>query len=438
MCEGKMQASSLVRIRSMSSLEGEEVRLRGWVGARRSGGRVSFVEVRDGSGDVQVVFSGSSLTDGVQEVLRSLTRESAVEVRGVVRRDARASAGFELEGLDISLISPSEEWPFSSQEVSADARIGERQLYLRSRRMGAILRLRALLSRVLRETLDSRGFLNVDAPIFTPNVVEESASLFDAPDASAIAYLSQSGQLYNEASALAFGQVYSFGPVFRSERKPTHRHLSEFWMLEPELAFGTMEDVIELSEAVVFAALSACVTEGRAWLEALGRDVAFLEACRPPYPRISYEEAVSRARAAGVMVNVGDDLDASAEAAITRPLATPVWVVGFPTAQKSFYMKRQAGNPDRVVAADLLAPEGYGEIMGGGEREESYAQLVENLRERGLDPDLFAWYLSLRKHGSVPHAGFGLGLERLLVWIAGLSAIDEAIAFPRLPTRQAP
>lgn len=409
-----MEASPRVRIDAIARLEGQPVRIQGWVGARRSGGKVSFVEIRDGSGHmVQVVFAGSALSDAVVETLRTVTRESAVEVAGVVRRDERAALGFELEGQDIQLLAPADEWPVGAQERSEDVRIDQRHLYLRTRRMGAILRLRALLSRTLRQALDARDFIAVDAPIFTPNVVEEPGALFDAPNSSAIAYLSQSGQLYNEAAAMALGQVYSFGPVFRSERKPTHRHLAEFWMLEPELAFGDLEAMIELSEYVMDKVLDALLGEGRPWLEMLGRDLQLLEGCRGPYQRISYEEAVERAQFAGVKVRLGDDLNAEAEAAITRNLKKPIWVVGFPTAQKSFYMKRRAEDPSRVIAADLLAPEGYGEIMGGGEREESYDQLVHNLEERALDPALFAWYLSLRRYGSVPHSGFGLGLERL-------------------------
>lgn len=434
-----MEASPWVRIDAIPSLEGQTVRIRGWVGARRSSGRVSFIEMRDGSGhQIQVVYAGASLTDSVLDTLRGLTRECAIEVSGVVRRDARTSLGFELEGQSLALIAGAEEWPLPAQDRSEDVRVEQRHLYLRTRRMNAILRLRALLARTLRQALDERGFVAVDSPIFTPNVVEEPGALFDAPNASAIAYLTQSGQLYNEAAAMALGQVYSFGPVFRAERKPTHRHLAEFWMLEPEIAFGTIEDVISLSEHVMNSVLESVLGEGRVWLEMLGRDVSILEGCRPPYKRISYEEAVERAKFAGVNVKLGDDLNAEAEAAITRTLKAPIWVEGFPTAQKSFYMKRRADNEDRVVAADLLAPEGFGEILGGGEREESYDKLVANLEERGLDPKTFDWYLSLRRYGSVAHSGFGLGLERLLVWVAGLDAIDESIAFPRLPKRSAP
>lgn len=433
-----MQSQAPTRIEDVASLIGQHVVLRGWVGARRSGGRVAFVELRDGSGVIQAVFAGPVLTDAVQESLRALSRESSVEIEGVVRRDDRAAQGVELDATALRLLHHADEWPLPAHDRSDDTRVDARHLYLRSRRMGAILRLRAILARAARHSLDAQGFLHVDAPIFTPNVVEESGTLFDAPNASAIAYLTQSGQLYNEASAMAFGRVYSFGPVFRSERKPTHRHLAEFWMLEPEIAFGSLEDVITTAEHLVQALLTAALTEGRAHLEALDVDCAALEACRAPFERMRYDEAIAAAQAAGVAIQIGDDLDAEAEAAITRERTTPVWVVGFPAAIKSFYMHRDPDHPDRVVAADLLAPRGYGEILGGGEREVDYETLCANLRERGLDEDAFRWYLDLRRFGTVPHSGFGMGLERALVWIANLSDIDEAIPFPRLPTRSAP
>lgn len=433
-----MQSQAPTRIEDVATLIGQPVVLRGWVGARRSGGRVAFVELRDGTGVIQAVFAGDVLTDAVQERLRSLSRESAVEVEGVVRRDERADQGVELDATSLRLIHHADEWPLAAHDRTDDTRIDARHLYLRNRRMGAILRLRAILARTARRALDDQGFLNVDAPIFTPNVVEEAGTLFDAPNASAIAYLTQSGQLYNEASAMAFGSVYSFGPVFRSERRPTHRHLAEFWMLEPEVAFGTLEDLITTAEHLVSALVNAALADGRVHLDILEVDVAALEAIQAPFERITYDEAIAAAQAAGLDIALGDDLDAAAEAAITRDRTAPVWVVGFPAAIKSFYMRRDPENPERVIAADLLAPHGYGEILGGGEREVDYEALRVNLRERGLDEEAFRWYLDLRRFGTVPHSGFGMGLERALVWIAGLSAIDEAIPFPRLPARSAP
>lgn len=432
-----MPSGAPIRIAEIARFEGQEVQLSGWVGSRRTGGKVAFVEVRDGSGHVQVVFAGEALEGELFDRLRHVSRESSVRVRGVVRRDARSSSGFELQGLAFDELHHSEDWPLTPESVEAQ-RVEARHLYLRSRRMGAALRLRALLSETVRQTLRRAGFLAVDAPIFTPNVVEETGALFEAPNASAISYLSQSGQLYNEASAMAFGRVYSFGPVFRSERRPTHRHLAEFWMVEPEIAFGDLEAMMQVAETLVDAMIDAALGEGLPWLEALERDAESLRLCRGPFERIDYAEAVERVRALGGDISLGDDLDADAEALLTRDLERPIWVVNFPAAIKSFYMKRHPTMPDRVVSADLLAPRGVGEILGGGEREEDAATLRETLVERGLDPETFGWYLELRKYGTVPHSGFGMGIERALVWVAGLTHIDEAIAFPRLPGSSAP
>lgn len=432
-----MPSRAPIRIAEIHAYEGEEVTLQGWVGGRRTGGRVAFVEMRDGSAALQAVFAGDVLTSALLDRLRHLSRESAVRIRGVVRRDERSSSGFELEGLALEEIHHADDWPLTHDRSDA-TRVDARHLYLRSRRMGAILRLRALVADQLRQTLNARGFIAVDAPIFTPNVVEETGTLFDAPNASAIAYLSQSGQLYNEAAAMALGRVYSFGPVFRSERRPTHRHLAEFWMVEPEIAFGDLESCISEAEALVDAMIDIVTGPGRPWLEALERDIEALDACRGPFERITYDDAVAQIQAAGGSIQHGDDLDAEAEALLTRDLVRPIWITGFPATIKSFYMKRDPLQPDRVIAADLLAPAGVGEILGGGEREEDYATLCDNLKAHGLDPDAFGWYLELRRYGSVPHSGFGMGLERALVWLAGLTDIDEAIPFPRLPTRSAP
>lgn len=435
--EDRMPSRAPIRIAEIDAFEGQEVTVQGWVGARRTGGRVAFVEVRDGTGRVQAVFAGDALQGDCLDRLRHLSRESAVRIHGVVRRDARSSSGFELEGHRLEELHHADEWPLTHDRSDA-TRIDARHLYLRSRRMGAILRLRALLSERIRSSLKQQGFLAVDAPIFTPNVVEETGTLFEAPNASAIAYLSQSGQLYNEAAAMALGRVYSFGPVFRSEARPTHRHLAEFWMVEPELAFGTLDDMIQSAETLLTAMIDAALEEGRPYLEILERDIDAFARCRGPYARMDYADAVKRAQELGATIRYGDDLNAEVEALLTRDLDRPIWVMHFPAAIKSFYMKRHPEMPDRVISADLLAPHGVGEILGGGEREESYDVLKENLRAHGLDQDAFAWYLELRKYGSVPHSGYGMGLERALVWIAGLDEIDEAIAFPRLPEQSAP
>lgn len=431
-----MPSSHPIRIAKIAAYQGQTITIEGWVENRRSGGRVAFVEVRDGSASVQVVFSGDTLNEHLADRIRHLSRESSVRIQGEVHRDDRAASGFELHGLRMKVLHDAAPWPIEDRD--ADQRIDARHLYLRSRRMRAILKLRALLADRIRSSLRERGFTGVDAPIFTPNVVEERTTLFNAPGAAAIAYLSQSGQLYNEAAAMSLGSVYSFGPVFRSERTPTHRHLAEFWMVEPEIAFGTLETMITEAEALIDALLSAALHEGRPWLELLDRDIAALESCKAPFERISYETAIERIQAQGGKIAWGDDLDAEAEAILTRDLTQPIWVTGFPAAIKSFYMKRDPAQPDRVLAADLLAPHGVGEILGGGEREEDHDTLANNLNAFQLSPDAYDWYLALRRYGSVPHSGFGMGLERAMVWIAGLEHIDEAIPFPRLPLRSAP
>lgn len=431
-----MPSSTPIRIAEIDAYEGQTVTIEGWVENRRHGGRVAFVEVRDGSGSIQIVYAGAVLQDALSDRVRHLSRESAVRIRGEVHRDDRAASGVELHGLSLEVLHDAEPWPIDDRD--ADQRIDGRHLYLRSRRMRAILQLRSLLADRVRSSLRASGFTGVDAPIFTPNVVEETTTLFNAPNASAIAYLSQSGQLYNEASAMSLGRVYSFGPVFRSERSPTHRHLAEFWMVEPEIAFGDLETMITSAETLIDDLLDAALNEGRPFLEVLDRDLSALEGCKAPFDRISYEDAVARIQELGGDIAMGDDLDAEAEAILTRDLQRPIWVTGFPAAIKSFYMKRDPARPERVFAADLLAPQGVGEILGGGEREEDHDTLEKNLRALGLSPDAFAWYLALRRYGSVPHCGYGMGLERAIVWIAGLDHIDEAIPFPRLPRRSAP
>lgn len=434
--ENSMPSTPIIPISKARVHEGEIITIRGWVENVRMGGRVAFLEMRDGVHSVQVVFAGEHLDETTADALRHLNRESVVTVRGEVHLDARAATGVELHGHTLTVHVTSPKWPL--RDADDEQRIDARHLYLRSRRMRAAMQLRALLSHAIRNHLRERDFIEVDAPIFTPNVVEESGNLFNAPNASAIAYLSQSGQLYNEAAAMAFGRVYSFGPVFRAERAPTHRHLAEFWMVEPEIAFGSLDTMIHEAEILVDAMLRAARQEGASFLNQLQRDANLLPTAPPPYARITYDEAIARIQQKGGKIQFGDDLDAAAEALLTQDCREPIWVTQFPATIKSFYMKRDPNAPDRVLAADLLAPFGVGEILGGGEREEDMTVLASRLQERGLSTGSFAWYLALRRYGGVPHSGFGMGLERALVWIGGLTHIDEAIAFPRLPDKAAP
>lgn len=428
-----MQQPVRIAIHEIAAWLDRRVELTGWVESRRSMGRLQFVELRDGLSSVQVVFSQPALGDEVYESARQLNREAAVAIVGRVRRDERAHHGVELEAESVRLIGDAEPWPFSSGETSSDQRLARRHLYVRTRRMRAILSLRARVSAMIRRQLDGRGFLCVDAPIFTPNVVEEANTLFETSLFSRMSYLSQSGQLYNEAAIASLGSVYSFGPVFRAERDPTHRHLAEFWMVEPEMPFVELAEMMAFAEDFVRSLCRELAEDCASELETLGRDPAALLASDAPFEELSYEAAVELAQREGVAQRMGDDLSAEAEEAITRGRRVPVWVVGYPSRVKPFYMKRDPLRPERTLSADLLAPEGYGEVLGGGQREDSEAALRYNLREEGLSEELYEWYLELRRYGSVPHSGFGLGLERALAWLLGLRAIDETIPFARLP-----
>ena len=430
-----------VSSREVEELEGavgQQVQRTGWLEARRSSGRVHFLELRTGTLTLPVVVASDAVDAETFERCRRLTRESCVSVEGELRRDERSPIGFELAARSVRLVAEADEWPLSGVDVDEELRVAQRHLYLRGRRMRSLLLVRAALSRAIRDWLDAQGFVAVDAPIFTPNVVEEKGSLFETAQLSTMSYLSQSGQLYNEAAAMALGRVYSFGPTFRAERAPTRRHLSEFWMVEPEMAFVDLDGMMALAESfvrdVVLSVAESCAED----LRRLGRDPADFDALRQPFERISYERAVELARAAGVDVRLGEDLSHHAERAIMQDRSVPVFVTGYPSAVKPFYMERDSADPERVVCADLLAPEGYGEILGGGQRERDGAALLQRLEAEGLPVDRFQWYLDLRRYGSAPHSGFGLGLERTLAWIARLDGMDEAIAFPRLPTRSSP
>jgi asparaginyl-tRNA synthetase len=400
---------------------------------------MTFIELRgDGGRVIQVVASEDALPAASFRQIRDVTKESTIAVRGVIQEDDRAPGGYELQAEEMELLHDSPEWPLAGGTVTKQARIDQRHLYLRSRRMRAILRIRAHFARLVRRWLDEEGFIAIDAPIFTPNVVEERATLFETARFQGMSFLTQSGQLYNEAASAAFGKIYSFGPTFRSEPQPTPRHLAEFWMVEPEIAGADLEDMIDISERFLRGTVTELVQECSDELELLGRDLSIFDHLSMPYERMHYSDAVSLAQELGVGIRQGEDLSYEAERAITAERNAPLFVTHYPRSVKPFYMRYDRDDPDFVLCADLLAPEGYGEVLGGGEREDEYDVLVHNLEEKEISADSYKWYLDLRRFGSMPHAGFGMGFERTLAWICGLDSMDETIPFPRTPHRSAP
>ncbi len=419
-------------IRDVAQREGEEVTVRAWLVSRRSSRGLHFLQLRDGTGEIQAVVASDAVDEATFEATRRLQRETSLEAVGTVTREPRSDSGLELRLRTLTVVGEGGDIPVIQNEAPIEARLEHRHLWIRAPRQQAILRVRAALIRSIHAVLEERGFLQVDAPIFTPNAVEERTSLFETRHPG-IPYLTQSGQLHNEAAAMAFGRVYSYGPVFRHERTPNPaRHLSEFWMVEPEVAWMQLDELIDFCESFVSAVIAGVVGRAGADLELLGR----LEVARgveQPFARITYSEAIDAAREAGATIRHGDDLTAEAERLLSADRTTPLFVTHYPASVKPFYMKRDPHDPDSVLCADLLAPEGYGEILGGGEREDSLDRLSERLGDDGLNAEDYEWYLDLRRHGSAPHSGFGLGVERTVAWLCGLSGIAEAIPFPRLP-----
>ena len=426
------------RIGALPGKVGEEVLLEGWLYNRRSSGKLEFLLVRDGSGTVQCVAAKAELPEEVFARCAAVTQESAVRVRGAVREDRRAPSGVELTLRDLEIVSASHDYPITPKEHGTPFLLDNRHLWIRSQRQHAILRVRHSLVRACRDWLDSEGFTLVDAPIFTPAACEGTTTLFETEYFGEKAYLTQSGQLYNEATAMAFGRSYCFGPTFRAEKSKTRRHLIEFWMVEPEVAYATLEDVMQLVERFVEGIVGRVLEERREDLKVLERDVAALERVKTPFPRLSYDDAAKLLVSKGVPFESGNDFGGTDETVLTEEFDRPFFVHRFPAAVKAFYMKRDPGDERLSLSCDLLAPEGYGEIVGGGEREDSLDRLVERIREHELPMDAFEWYLDLRRYGSVPHGGFGMGIERTLTWICGIEHLRETIPFPRMLNRMRP
>ncbi len=420
-------------IENIGAHEGQSVTLKGWVADKTDKGRLQFLRVRDGTGFIQAVVFQKSVPPEQFEAAKRLTQESSIVVSGVVQREPRAPGGYELSVQDLQIVQLGREYPITPKEHGVEFLMANRHLWLRSSRQHAILRVRATVIKAIRAWLDSHGFLLMDTPILTPAAVEGTTTLFETDYYGVPAYLTQSGQLYNEANIFAFGKVYCFGPTFRAEKSKTRRHLSEFWMVEPEWAFGTLDDYMRVAEEFVSHIVQTVLNERSRELEILERDTTLLQKVTPPFPRIPYDQAVNLIRAKGdPNFKWGDDFGAPDETLISEQFDKPVFVHHYPTEMKAFYMAPDPQRPEVCLSADLLAPEGYGEIIGGGQRADNLEYLEAQLAKHQLPREAYEWYLDLRKYGSVPHCGFGLGVERTVAWICKLDHVRETIPFPRM------
>ena len=423
---------SIISIEEAGQHVGETVTIRGWLRSRRDSGKLHFLIVRDGTGEIQAIVSKKAVGDEQFAVSASLTQESSLIITGQLRADSRAPGGYELDVAQLQAVQISEPFPIQPKEHGVGFLMEHRHLWLRSTRQHAILRIRHEIIRASRDFFDDRGFVLVDAPIFTPNACEGTTTLFQTPYFDETAFLTQSGQLYSEATAAAFGKVYCFGPTFRAEKSKTRRHLMEFWMVEPEVAFAELADMMDLAEEFLSAIVQRVLETKRQELAVLERDVAKLERVVAPFPRITYEDAIGILQKKGNPTKLGDDFGGDEETILSSEFDRPVIVHRYPTTLKAFYMQPDPDRPDLALCMDVLAPEGYGEIIGGGQRIHDYDLLRARLHEHHLPEEAFRWYLDLRRLGSVPHAGFGMGIERAVAWICGLEHVRETIPFPRM------
>jgi asparaginyl-tRNA synthetase len=421
-----------VDIRGLREHVGETVTVRGWVTTTRSSGKIAFVVVRDGSGYVQGVLSKKEVSDSTWSAFGSLTQEASVAMTGQVREEPRSPGGYELAVQALEVLGSSPEYPITPKEHGTTFLFEHRHLWLRTRRQAAVARVRHEVTQAIRDFFFQRDFILVDTPILTGAIGEEAGNLF-ATDYFDLgkAYLAQTGQLYVEAAAAALGKVYCFGPTFRAEKSKTRRHLTEFWMVEPEVAFNDSDANMRLQEELVSYLVGRTLDRRSEELKELERDVAPLERVQAPFPRISYSDAVTRLNALGSDMSWGSDLGGDDETLLAREYDRPILVYNYPKQVKAFYMKENPADPRTVLNNDCLAPEGYGEIIGGSQREDDYDKLLSRIRAQGLDPEAYRWYLDLRKYGTFVHSGFGLGIERTVAWICGIPHIREAIAFPR-------
>lgn len=424
-----------VAVSDLRRYVGQDVTIRGWLYNRRSKGKIHFLLLRDGSGVVQGVLMKGEVPDDLFARCDKIPQESSVVATGVVREDARSPGGVELSLKNLTVVSEAApDYPIQIQDVVPEVAflMNHRHLWLRSRKQAAGLRIRAEVIRAIRDFFDSRGFVCVDSPILTPAACEGTTTLFEVDYFDEKAYLTQSGQLYAEAAAMALGKVYCFGPTFRAEKSKTRRHLTEFWMVEPEVAFLELDGLMELAEQFVSHIVRRCLENRKEDLKVIGRDTASLERIQPPFPRLQYNDAVRKVNDAGAAMTWGEDFGAPQEEAVAKGFDRPVMVHRYPAHIKAFYMQPDPQDSRHALCVDMIAPEGYGEIIGGSQRVHDYALLEQRIREHGLPREAFEWYLDLRKYGSVPHSGFGLGVERTVAWISGTEHVRECIPFPRM------
>jgi asparaginyl-tRNA synthetase len=415
---------------------GQTVTIRGWLHNKRSSGKIRFLQVRDGTGTIQAVMVRNEVSPTAFAATDTLTQESSLVVTGTVRADARAPGGHELQVSDIRVIQLAEDYPITPKEHGPDFLLEHRHLWLRSSKQHAVLSIRSHVIQAAHEYFNREGFMLFDAPILTPTACEGTSTLFETDYFyGEKAYLSQSGQLYAEAGAMAFGKVYTLGPTFRAEKSKTRRHLTEFWMLEPEVAFAELEDILSLAEQLVSHLVNSVLTHRSDELQTLERDKTKLSSIVPPFPRITYNEALDLLRQKSVSHEWGRDFGATEDTLLSEHFDRPVIITHYPRKAKAFYMKSDPHNPELALCVDVLAPEGYGEIIGGSQREDDYAKLLDKLAEHNLPREPFEWYLDLRRYGTVPHSGFGLGIERTVAWICGIKHLRETIPFPRMLQR---
>jgi len=439
--------SAVTTIAEIGRHEGQTVTIRGWLYNLRESGKLLFPIFRDGSGQIQGVVPKSAVPPEVFDAIRGLTQESSVIVEGKVRADKRAPGGYELDVANVQVlqrVSEDDPYPITPKEHGVDFLMEHRHLWVRSPRQASILRVRAEIIKAARDFFDERGFTLTDPPIITPAACEGTTTLFPVDYFDEQAYLTQSGQLYIEATAMALGKVYSFGPTFRAEKSKTRRHLTEFWMVEPEVAYATLDDLMDLAEGLISFLVKRCLERRRSDLQTIGRDVSRLEKIEPPFPRITYDEAVQKlqeAHANGKIENRfewGGDLGSPDETYLSSQYEKPLMIHRYPATVKAFYMEPDPQRPELALCVDVLAPEGYGEIIGGSQRMASHELLLQRIKEHNLPESAFQWYLDLRKYGSVPHGGFGMGIERAVAWICGLEHVRETIPFPRMLYRLYP
>lgn len=426
-------------IEDIARYDGQQVVIRGWLHNRRSGGKIHFLTIRDGSGFIQGVMSKAAVDEETFRRADHLTQETSLVISGRVRADSRAPGGYEIDVSTLEVVGVAGEYPITPKEHGVDYLMDRRHLWIRTERQHAILRIRHEIIAGVRAFFDDRGFILADTPIFTPAACEGTTTLFPVQYFDdATAYLTQSGQLYNEANAMALGRVYCFGPTFRAEKSKTRRHLTEFWMVEPEVAWAKLDDVIELAEGLVTSVVQRVLERRRRELQKLERDISKLEQVQAPFPRITYDEAVRILNEKGQTFEWGGDFGAPDETVLANSFDRPVAVTHYPSKIKAFYMEPDPQRPETALCVDVLAPEGYGEIIGGSQRIASYELLMQRIREHELPPEAFEWYLDLRRFGSVPHGGFGMGIERVVSWICGLDHLREAVPYPRMLYRLYP